>query len=74
MASYDAAVRAAEQIIGAIEDDLPEEKYLQADDFFDSVLERTKGILETVQRTGRVSDRQFEALQNMYDGVSKWFQ
>lgn len=43
-----------------------------ARDFFDSVLEKADGILQTIENRGRVTDNQAAALENMLGGVRKW--
>ena len=69
MADYKDTVEAAEQLIEVIEEDLPDSAYSQASDFFDSVLDRTKSMLETMESTGRASTAQAEAIDNMRAGV-----
>jgi hypothetical protein len=41
-------------------------------DFAESVRERAKAIGETVERLGRVTDAQTQALLNMRDGLAAW--
>lgn len=43
-----------------------------ARDFFDSVLEKADGILQTIENRGRVTDNQVAALEKMLGGVRKW--
>ena len=42
-------------------------------DFADSIMERATAIFGTISCTGRVSDNQAKALNNMSLGVEKWF-
>lgn len=51
-------------------DDLPE----RADDFAIGVEEQTRGILETVNKTKRVTQKQWDALQNMDGGCDRWIE
>ena len=44
-----------------------------ASDFASSVCTKACSIGETIDRTGEVSDRQLTALQNMRDGLARWF-
>lgn len=41
-------------------------------EFFESVLEKSKAIGETIRRTNSVSPAQRSALDNMLKGVDKW--
>ena len=49
-----------------------EELPSRADDFASSVTEKANAILETVERTGRVTDRQEGAIARMANGVGRW--
>lgn len=73
MVDYVEALELADEIIEMIEDDLPEDAYSKALCFFDSVLERTKEIKETIECAEDVTPGQVEALENMHTGVKRWF-
>jgi hypothetical protein len=45
---------------------------LKNQSYFDGVEDRAKAIGETITHTGRVSDAQVTALENMLAGVKKW--
>lgn len=70
------AVAKANELIAkiqeTIEDDVPEWATDKAEEFFDDVLEKTKDIATTIERTERASDGQIQALENMLAGVRKW--
>ncbi len=72
MVDYEDALELADEIIEMIEDDLPGDAYVKAGDFFDSVLEKTKDIRETVECAEDVTLAQTEALENMHAGVKRW--
>lgn len=55
-----------------IEDDISGEAYRRGEDFFESVMEKAKSIGATITRTGRCSDAQRGALDNMHEGIKKW--
>lgn len=40
--------------------------------FASSVIKKLEGIIETVERTDRVTPAQERAVRNMADGVSRW--
>lgn len=49
-------------------EDIPEE----GEEFADGVTETLEDIRQTIERTQRVTDRQWEAVQNMASGISRW--
>lgn len=62
--------KAAARDLLADVDDLPD----RAADFGDGVATTTLDLLETVERLGRVTDRQIYALENMARGVARWLE
>ena len=62
------AVKMAEDLIEMIEE-LPEDTHVKRSDFFDDVKEKAQEVLRTMERTGRVSGGQENALINWTDGV-----
>lgn len=42
-------------------------------EYAESVMDKGKSILETIERTDRVSDDQLTALTNMLEGLHNWF-
>ena len=54
-------------------DDAPAELWDEGYDFFQSIEDKLKSIHETIERTRRVSLRQNRAIDNMIEGVGKWF-
>ena len=69
----DSDMTTAEQLIGEImeivdEDDLP----VAAENFVESVRDKTEGIDATINEYRRVTDNQLTALENMRDGLLKW--
>ena len=49
-------------------EDIPE----RGEDFADSVMEKIESMMKTVEKTERVSDNQWGALQRMHEGILKW--
>lgn len=50
-------------------DELPEE----GEDFGISVAEKAADIAENIEKHNRVTDKQMAALENMLDGLQRWF-
>lgn len=67
------AINIGRNIVKMIEEELSDETYSKASGFFDSVLERAKSIMATIETVGRVTTKQIDALANMAAGVAKWF-
>jgi len=63
------AVALADEILDRCEE-LPE----RAAEFYESVTVKVSGIKETINRYGKVSDKQRSALENMYGGVERWLE
>lgn len=68
----DKAIELAESIIDKIDEEVSDEAKDRATEFFESVREGALSLVQTIQRTGRVSDKQAEALRNWDRGVSRW--
>jgi hypothetical protein len=66
------ALKLVDEISETISEDVPEWKVLKNQSYFDGVEDRAKAIGETITHTGRVSDAQVTALENMLAGVKKW--
>jgi uncharacterized protein YbjQ (UPF0145 family) len=66
------ALDQAERIIEMIEEDLPEGKYLQAQDFFDDILEQVRDVHGKIDRFREVSKGRQRALDNWEEAVAKW--
>lgn len=67
-----AALKLVDEISETIAEDVPEWKVLKNAEYFESAEERAKAIGETVARTGRVTDGQMTALENILAGLRKW--
>lgn len=67
----EAALEFADGVKDTIKD-LPEETIEKAQDYFDSVGERSEAIAKTIRSTQRCSENQYKALKRMYEGVRKW--
>jgi hypothetical protein len=65
---WEEAVELCTEIISALED-LPE----AAEEFAESVEEKVISIREWIESNQHVTENQLIALQNMKDGVQKWF-
>lgn len=55
--------------IGTLADDICD----NGRDFAESVVERAESIGESVERAGCATDNQLAALQNMKEGLERWF-
>ena len=64
----DGALAIAEEI-QAMAEELPDEGY----EFGESVSAKAADIAENIEEHNRVTPGQMEALENMQDGLSKWF-
>ena len=54
------------------DDEVSDRAKERGEEFFDSVLEKSASIGETIERTKRVSEAQINALESMLKGVKKW--
>lgn len=61
-----------DEIVETINEDVAEWKVLKNQNYFTGVEDRAKAIGETVAHTGRATDAQVAALENMLAGVKKW--
>lgn len=68
----DEALELGEEIIEMIDDEVPDSAKDRAGDFFEDVATRVRDVMETIERTGRVTPKQAEALENWRRGVAKW--
>jgi hypothetical protein len=66
------ALKLVEEIQSTIEEDITDEVFNKASDFFISVKEKAASIGETIEDKQRVSEKQFDALDRMLAGVRKW--
>ena len=71
MASVAAAQKVVDEILETIEE-LSDSVKLKAADYFESVEERAKSIMENVEKRDSASDAQMTALNNMLEGGEKW--
>lgn len=65
----DEAIELCEEILNKL-DDMPDTK--KAQDFADSVREKTTGILEWILDNDYVTQKQLRSLENMCDGIDAW--
>lgn len=68
------AQEASESIDELVEmiDELPEETIDKAPEFFEDVRSNAVSMQETLNRTGRCSDKQARAIRNWTSSVEKW--
>lgn len=66
------ALELAATIVDLVEEELPDGAYERGQEFFDSVLEKSRAIAETVEARGLVTAAQAAALRNMEAGVRRW--
>jgi hypothetical protein len=66
------AVKVGEETLRIIEEDVPDRAKENNIGFFEGVEAKTKGILDSIVRTNRVSEAQANALDNMQSAVKKW--
>jgi hypothetical protein len=71
-ANQDTDLDEAAELIEEIKE-LCEEICSAGRDFADSVLEKTESIEESITDRGSVTSGQLEALENMRDGLARWF-
>lgn len=67
----DEGLELCDRILEKLED-APDHAWDKAYDFFESVETKVKGIRETIEKTGSMTLRQKEAMENMESGVDKW--
>ena len=72
MTDPDEAIEYGEETIRIIDDDLSDGALAKAATFFESVRDKTRSIIETVEERGEVTRAQSNALENMREGVEKW--
>ncbi|MEN6507135.1 MAG: hypothetical protein ABFD92_21575 [Planctomycetaceae bacterium] len=68
----DEDVQAALELAEEIEElasEVPEE----GEDFAASVTEKARDIAANIERHNRVTDKQYAALENMLEGLQRWF-
>lgn len=65
------AIEQCQRILDLIED-APEWALDKAPDFFEDVGEKVADVCATIEKLGRVSDRQLNALNGWENGVRKW--
>lgn len=70
--TVDEAEQIIEEIDDMINDELSEEAFHRAPDFFEDISEKSKSVGETIASSGYVTGRQAAALRSWYDGVSRW--
>lgn len=66
------ATKQCERILEMIEDDVPEAAKEIAPAFFESVEKSVEDVMETIERSQRVTEKQADALDNWEEGVGKW--
>jgi len=67
-----AALKQADAILDAIEEDLPERARDRAAEFFESVQAGVKDVRATIVRLNRVTAGQLRALESWAAAVGKW--
>lgn len=72
---YDAAVTLAETILEDI--DYLEEQYFEnycaGEEFLSDVRGKVESVLETLEKRNTVTPKQYSALRNWHEGVTRWF-
>jgi hypothetical protein len=69
------AIDKANEILEMIENDVSERRKTgNSANFFESVIEGATGVRDTIERVGRVSDKQLKALSGWYDAIDKIIQ
>ncbi len=69
---WEVAIDKALEIVQMIDEDVSEEAWTQAEDFFDSIRNRCSDIIDTIERTRTVTGKQAKALIGWHNGVSAW--
>ena len=71
-ATVQAALAKAGEILEMIENDISERRKTGGSaSFFESVIEGATGVRDTIDRTGRVSDKQLKALDGWHASITK---
>lgn len=60
------------EIIRVIEEDINDLTKYDHEEFFNSVLDKAKGISKTIKTNNKVTERQRNALENLLTAVQKW--
>jgi archaellum component FlaC len=71
-ARWEKAVDQGMALIETIDEDLPEHAWDAASDFFEDVREKVSQVVERIETTKSVSDKQLAALDGWESGVRKW--
>lgn len=66
------ALEKGQTILALIEDEVSEKSKLDCADFFESVTDGVKGVCETIEKNGSVSDKQLRSLTNWEAAVRKF--
>ncbi len=68
----EAALELGQSILDILEDDIGEDAYQQAADYFESVKDKTESIMESIEEWDNATDGQVRALENMKAGLERW--
>lgn len=68
---WEVAYKQGEEVVDTI-DDLPSEVRDKAESFFESVRDSVIEVMETIERTERVTAKQQKALDSWEAGVRRW--
>lgn len=68
----DEATELGEDILAMIDEDISAQAWSKAAAFFERCQTNVKGILETIENLGRVSERQEEVLRAWKEKVGRW--
>ena len=71
-APWEKAVDQGLEIISLIDDDVPDHAKDAAPDFFEDVRDKVSQVVERIEITRSVSDRQRAALDGWQSGVEAW--
>lgn len=69
---WEQAVDLGMEICRMIDEDLDDEAATDNADFFESVREGASDVVQTIERSQRVTPKQMKALANWHEAVMKW--
>ena len=68
----DEAIELGGDILDTIQNDISDSAYSKATEFFDSVSEKVREVIATIETSGNVTTSQVRALENWESAVNKW--
>lgn len=73
-ADWEKAVDQGMHICEMIDEEMPDKAWNEATEFLEDVREQCSGVVETIERSQRVSEKQQKALNNWERAVTNWME